>query len=485
MNQLVADNTIQNNDAWVNFQSLLRKEFGDDIYNVWLFKIQLFKITGSELILSVPTDFVKIYITRDYFNGAQRSINGKKVWVKKGVKQLAFEAYPEIKSVELIVDKSRSEELKLDDGEIKATTKDTTKDVKKVVSISEHDNLYNIGTELDPSFTFDNFVVGLSNKLAYSVCKSIVDNTEMNFETNPLFLYGNVGLGKTHLCQAIAWGLKEKYPNKNIVYLTAEKFMYLFVQSLQNQDVNSFKDRFRNVDVLIIDDIHFIAGKDSTQKEFFQTFNVLISENKQIILACDRSPLRLEKVDEQLKSRMNGGLVVDVFDTDYQLRYDLVKFKSKQFKLELSDDLVKYIAETVVTNCREIEACLKRLSIQQKFMQVKITKSMIEEILADSIAKAKKTVTIENIQEKVSKFFNVSLSDLKSDKRLKDLVIPRHIAMYFSKKYTQKSFPDIAKKFGGKNHATVIHAVNKVEELMKEDVEINDIVVKLTNIINT
>ena len=211
---------------------------------------------------------------------------------------------------------------------------------------------------------------------------------------------------------------------------------------------------------------------------------MLINENKQIILACDRSPIHLEKVDEQLKSRMTGGLVVDVLDTDYQLRYDIVKFKSKQVNLDITDDVAKFIAEKIITNGRELEGCLKRLLMQQQFMQVKITKQVVEEILADNIVKATKTITIDKIQEKVAEFFKISLNDLKSEKRLKSLVIPRHIAMYLSKKYTQKSFPDIAKKFGGKNHATIIHGVKNIEELILKDSEINEFVIKLTNLIN-
>lgn len=475
---------LETDSRWVAVQDSFRKEFGDDNYRAWLNKVELFELNGSEIVLSVPTNFIKDWVRREYLDGVQRLVDGQKTWVKKGIKQIVADFYPNVKSVELIVNKAQQQQV-IESVEITADT--APKHIEdNVVSISKNNNLYNIGTELNSKFTFENFVVGVSNKLAYSVCKSIVDNSESIFvsDTNPLFLYGNVGLGKTHLCQAIAWGLKEKYPNKTIIYLSAEKFMYLFVQSLQNQDINNFKNRFRNVDVLIIDDIHFIAGKESTQKEFFQTFNVLINENKQIILACDRSPIHLEKVDEQLKSRMTGGLVVDVLDTDYQLRYDIVKFKSKQMNLDITDDIAKFIAEKIITNGRELEGCLKRLLMQQQFMQVKITKQVVEEILADNIVKATKTITIDKIQEKVAEFFKISLSDLKSEKRLKSLVIPRHIAMYLSKKYTQKSFPDIAKKFGGKNHATIIHGVKNIEELILKDSEINEFVIKLTNLIN-
>ena len=250
---------LETDSRWVAVQDSFRKEFGDDNYKAWLNKVELFELNGSEIVLSVPTNFIKDWVRREYLDGVQRLVDGQKTWVKKGIKQIVADFYPNVKSIELIVNKTQQQQV-IESVEITADTAPKhTED--NVVSISKNNNLYNIGTELNSKFTFENFVVGVSNKLAYSVCKSIVDNSESIFvsDTNPLFLYGNVGLGKTHLCQAIAWGLKEKYPNKTIIYLSAEKFMYLFVQSLQNQDINNFKNRFRNVDVLIIDDIHFIA----------------------------------------------------------------------------------------------------------------------------------------------------------------------------------------------------------------------------------
>lgn len=472
------------NVGWLDVQASLKGNFGEDVYCAWLSKINLFSATEHEIILSVPTDFIKDWIKREYFNGIQKTVNGQKTWIRKGIKEVILDLYPKVNSIDIIVDRTR-EVITPDVTEKDVIGKYSEEKEDNIKSFSENGNLYNVGIDLNNKYTFENFVVGASNKLAYSVAKSIANSVNIDVDTNPLFLYGGVGLGKTHLCQAIAWQMKDNFPNKNIVYLTAERFMYLFVQSLQSQNVSSFKDRFRNIDVLIIDDIHFIAGKDSTQKEFFQTFNTLIGENKQIILACDKSPLNLEKVDEQLKSRMSGGIVVDVLEPDYQLRFDIVKFKSKQMGLELDDKTSKFIAEKIVSSGREIEGCLKRLLMHQKFMNVKITQKVIEEVLADNITQSQKVITIDDILEKVSSFYKVSLSELKSDKRLKELVIPRHIAMYLCKKLTSKSFPDIAKKFGGKNHATVIHAIKKVDEMIENDQEISDNISKIKNLLNS
>ena len=474
--------------SWMNVQTSLKDNFGDDVYCAWLSKIDLFSMTEHEIILSVPTDFIKDWIKREYFNGIQKTINGQKVWIRKGIKEVILDFYPGVNSIDIVVDRTKDNNVQIVSNTVSNNNNNTTQykdEIDNVKSFSENGNLYNIGIDLNNKYTFENFVIGTSNKLAYSVAKSIANSVDIDVDTNPLFLYGGVGLGKTHLCQAIAWQMKDNFPNKNIVYLTAERFMYLFVQSLQSQSVSSFKDRFRNIDVLIIDDIHFIAGKDSTQKEFFQTFNTLIGENKQIILACDKSPLNLEKVDEQLKSRMSGGIVVDVLEPDYQLRFDIVKFKSKQMGLELDDKTSKFIAEKIVSSGREIEGCLKRLLMHQKFMNVKITQSVVEDVLADNITQSQRVITIDDVLEKVSSFYKVSLSELKSEKRLKELVIPRHIAMYLCKKLTSKSFPDIAKKFGGKNHATVIHAIKKVDELIKNDQEISDNVSKIKNMLNS
>ncbi len=475
------------NSEVTKIQEALQAYFGRDVFIGWLSKLQLVSISDYELVMSVPTVFIRDWITREYLDGVQKRIDNKKVWVKKGIRQILTELYPKLASIDIIVDRSQkigvSEEIEKKDNNQKFEISNNSHS-SNVYSFSQNNNLYNVGIELNEKYTFENFVVGKSNQLAYSVAKEIGNEDKFNPETNPLFLYGGVGLGKTHLCQAIAWKLKDKFPDKILMYLTAEKFMYLFVQSLQNQDVNFFKNKFRNIDILIIDDIHFIAGKESTQKEFFQTFNSLLSENKQIILACDKSPLNLEKVDEQLKSRMSGGMVIDVHDPDYDLRFDLVKFKSNQIGLNLDLKCQKFIAENLATNCREIEGCLKRLLVHQKFVQSNIDQVTIEEILQVNLEKTKKIVTIDEIQETVCGYFGITMANLKSEKRLKELVIPRHVAMYLSKQLTQKSFPDIAKKFGGKNHATVIHAINKISKDINTDPELNEIILKIKNNLN-
>lgn len=464
---ILETNASKQEQKWTYIIESFQKEFGKDIYRAWISNLNLTSLTEFEITLSVPTAFIRDWIYREYFNGKFKKINNEHICVKKGIKQILLDYFPKLVSFEIIVDRTKKQE--------------PIEEKNEIISISKNNNLYNIGTELNKNFTFENYVVGQSNKLAFQICKNIAESSEFNSDINPLFLYGNVGLGKTHLCQAIAWTIKERNKDSQIVYLSAEKFMFLFVQALQNQNINDFKKKFRNIDTLIIDDIQFILGKDKTQKEFFYTFDTLVNEKKQIILACDRSPINLENLDEKLKSRLNGGLIIDIKEPDYQLRLDIIKKKSKDLNLILSEELMKFIAENITTNGREIEGCLKRLLINQNIMHINITKDDIKSILYDNINQTKKTITIDLIQEKVADYFNISLSDLKSEKRFKDLILARHTAMYLCKIFTTKSFQDISKKFNSKSHATVIHAVKKIESMIENDIELNNSINSISN----
>ena len=409
--------------------------------------------------MSVETSFIKEWITKEFLNGKKRKIDGKYVFIEKGIKQILLEKF-NIKDIEIIVDDT-----------IKQNTENNNNN--NVVSISQHDNVYTIGTELNKLYTFDNYVVGDSNKLAYSVAKSIINNEDLGFDVNPFFLYSEVGLGKTHLMQAMAWEFQEKYKDKNVVYLTAEKFMFLFVQSLQNKDINAFKDKFRNIDILLIDDIQFIAGKDGTQKEFFYTFNTLLSDNKKIILACNKAPDNMENIDIQLKSRMSSGIVVDILKPDYSMRLELAKKKAEVLGLQCKEEVFEYIAENITTTNRDIEGVIKKLLVHQKFINNEIiTLDVAKKILKDTLNANKKVITIDKIQQKVAEFFKITKTELLSDKRDRKYSLPRQVAFYLAKKITKKSYPEIGREFANKNHATVIFACNKIEKELQDNTEI-------------
>lgn len=455
---------VDNN--WSNIKKLFQEEFGNEIYNSWLSKLNLISYNEYELVMSVETTFIKEWITKEFLDGKKRKVNGEYIWIKKGIKRLLSDRF-NIKSVEIIVDKTVKSEV--------ATY------TENVVSISEHNNVYTIGTDLNPLYTFENYIVGSSNKLAYSVAKSIINEEDLGFDVNPFFMYSEVGLGKTHLMQAMAWEFKEKYKNKNVVYLSAEKFMYLFVQSLQNKDMNNFKDKFRNIDILLIDDIQFIAGKDGTQKEFFYTFNTLISDNKKIIMACNKSPDNMENIDNQLKSRMSSGIVVDILRPDYDMRFKLAKKKAEVLGLNCNDEIFDYIASNIKTTSRDVEGAIKKLLVHQKFVDSNITIETVNKILKDALIANKKLVTIEKIQQTVAEYYKITKTDLLSDKRDRKFSLPRQIAFYLSKKITKKSFPEIGREFGNKNHATVIFACNKMEKEIQTNVEICEAISKIEN----
>ncbi|MDR1476418.1 MAG: chromosomal replication initiator protein DnaA [Holosporales bacterium] len=320
---------------------------------------------------------------------------------------------------------------------------------------------------LDKRFTFKNFVVGKPNEFAYAAAIRVSESETPAF--NPLFLYGGVGLGKTHLMHAIAWNTNHHFPKKKVIYLSAEKFMYLFIKSLRFKNAISFKEMFRTVDVLMIDDVQFIGGKDTTQEEFFHTFNELVDNNKQIILSADKSPSDLGGVEDRLKSRLGWGLVADIHPTTYELRLGILQAKSKQYKAEVPDNVLEFLAAKITSNIRELEGSLNRIVAHSTLVGRCITLDVAHEVLRDILRANEKVITIDIIQKKVCEYYGVKFSDLISARRHKAVTMARQIAMYLCKILTTKSLPDIGKSFGGKDHSTVIHAVKKVKDLITRD----------------
>ena len=335
------------------------------------------------------------------------------------------------------------------------------------------------GAALDTRFTFDNFVVGKPNELAHAAARRVAEGGEVSF--NPLFLHGGVGLGKTHLMHAIAWEIKKRDPNARILYLSAEQFMYRFVQALRFKDTISFKEMFRSVDVLMVDDVQFIAGKSSTQEEFFHTFNALIDQNKQLIISGDRSPIDMEHLEDRIKSRLQWGLVVDVHPTDYELRLGILQSKQEtqaryNSTVEISPGVLEFMAHRISSNVRVLEGALTRLYAFGSLVGRPITLEMAQESLSDILRATDRKVTIDEIIRKVTDHYGVNLTDMLSARRSRSIARPRQVAMYLSKKLTSKSLPEIGRRFGKRDHTTVIHAVKKIEELQSIDNQIaNDL----------
>jgi chromosomal replication initiator protein len=330
---------------------------------------------------------------------------------------------------------------------------------------------------LDPRFTFDSFVVGKPNELAHAAARRVAETADASF--NPVFLYSGVGLGKTHLMHAIGWHLKTTRPDCKVLYLSAEHFMYRFVQALRFRDTLTFKRQFRSVDVLMVDDVQFIAGKDSTQDEFFHTFNALIDQKKQIVISADRSPERIDGLEERIRSRLQWGLVVDIHPTDYELRLGILQSKAEAISAQnpnfaFDPKVLEFLAHRISSNVRVLEGALTRLFAFASLVGRRITLDMTQECLADILRTADRKVTIDEIKRKVADHYNLRLMDLVSARRARAVARPRQVAMYLAKTLTSRSLPEIGRGFGGRDHTTVIHAVRKVEQLCETDSQLSD-----------
>jgi len=344
-----------------------------------------------------------------------------------------------------------------------------------------------IGAPIDPRFTFDNFVVGKSNEFAHAAARRVADSTNAPV-FNPLFLHGGVGLGKTHLMHATANEIRARHPERTVLYLSAEKFMYQFIKALRDKDTMSFKEALRSVDVLMIDDVQFIGGKDSTQDEFFHTFNALVDHNKQLVISADRSPSDLEGIEERIRSRLGWGLVADIHPTDYELRLGILQAKAETMRAEHPEPLIEpnvleFLAHRITTNVRDLEGALNRVVLFAKLVARPVSIDLAREVLQDLLRASERRITIDEIQRKSAEYFNIRLADMLSARRARAVARPRQVAMYLAKQLTSRSLPEIGRKFGGRDHTTVIHAVRRIEQLRESDSTLNGDVENLQRIL--
>ena len=337
---------------------------------------------------------------------------------------------------------------------------------------AQDDGIGEVSAPLDPRFTFDNFVVGKPNELAHAAARRVAEASAVTF--NPLFLYGGVGLGKTHLMHAIAHEIKRRQPSRRVIYLSAEKFMYQFIRALRFKDTMAFKQLFRSVDVLMIDDVQFISGKDSTQEEFFHTFNALVDQNRQVIVSADKSPSDLEGLEERLRSRLGWGLVADLHPTNYELRLGILGTKADAMGARIPTKVLEFLAHKITSNVRELEGALNRIVAHAELVGRAITLESTQEVLHDLLRANDRRVSIDEIQKKVAEHFTIKLADMHSARRSRTVARPRQVAMYLCKQLTTRSLPEIGRKFGGRDHTTVIHAVKKVEELRATDASFDE-----------
>ncbi len=449
-------------EYWSVVCSELKKEFGDPVINSWIAPLHFKKYSDGVLHLKAPTAFLRDWVKSNYV----ARILG--ICAEKGIP---------VRDVEISLENEK--------GTQSENSKFSQAALQFVETAEEKEGL---GLPLDPDLTFEKFIVGKPNELAYAAAQRVAESDSIVY--NPLFLYGGVGLGKTHLMHAIAWRIKERNKNKNITYISAEKFMHQFIRSLRYKDTVAFKEQFNEVDVLMIDDIQFICGKDSTQEEFFHTFNSLVDNNRQVIISADKSPTDLEDMEERLKSRLGWGLVADIHPTTYELRLGILQSKLaaacvNNSQLKVPVKVLEFIAHRVTSNVRELEGALNRVIASAVFLGREITIDSVREVLSDLVRASDRVLTIEEIQKRVANHYDIKFSDMYSSKRAKNIAVPRQIAMYLCKQLTSLSLPDIGKGFGGRDHTTVLHAVRKIQDAIQKDRAIQDDVELLSKILQS
>lgn len=433
---------------WNKVHKDMRQEFGEAIFRSWLKPLTLRAYYHGTMEVSVPTRFMRDWIHNHY---AER------------ISQMCSQENQEIRRVQIVVVQNAIID------EAAAQSQESSSAISKA-NQNLRDGVASISSPLDPRFTFDSFVVGKPNALAHAAARRVVESMSVPF--NPLFLYGGVGLGKTHLMHAIAWAMQEHWPEKTVMYLSAEKFMYQFVKALRSNDTMNFKEQFRSVDVLMMDDVQFIAGKESTQEEFFHTFNALVDQNKQIVISADKAPSDLTGIDERLRSRLAWGLVADIHPSTYDLRLGILQSKRDKLGALVPDSVLEFLALKVTSNIRELEGALNRIVAHSDVSRQEITLESTQEVLQDLLRAHDRKITIDEIQRKVAEHYNLRLTDMHSSRRARNVARPRQVAMYLAKLLTARSLPEIGRKFGGRDHTTVMHAIRKVEQLITEDAQI-------------
>ena len=455
----------------------LRDEVGDTAFRSWLRPIIVHQVGADSVRLGLPSRFMRDWVATHY---AER------------IRTLWGAENPAIRTVEIVVNPQGVSTPTVDleaaarpipklaatpspiEPASLGSVKPRLSSLQPAQNPSSHQarlpngvDIESLGAPLDQRFTFENFVVGKPNEFAYAAALRVAEADRVSF--NPLFLYSGVGLGKTHLMHAVAWHIRKHSPARRVLYLSAEKFMYRFIRALRDQNTMAFKEEFRSVDVLMIDDVQFIAGKETTQEEFFHTFNALVDQGRQIIISADKSPSDLEGLEERLRSRLNCGLVADIHPTTYELRLGILQQKAEQMGVVVPPKVNEFLAHKITASVRELEGGLNRVVAHAQLVGRAITLESTQDVLHDLLRASDRRITIEEIQKRVAEHYNIKLVEMSSARRSRTVARPRQVAMYLAKQLTSRSLPEIGRKFGGRDHTTVMHAVKKIDELRELD----------------
>ena len=434
-------------ESWARIRGRLREEVGDSEYRSWLRQMTLAGVEGDEAIITLPTRFLRDWVSSHYGDRLRA------IWQQEN---------PGIRRIDLRVGPAQRTALQ-DGAEAPAQAPAGNSPPSRAADARQE-----WSAPLDPRFTFDTFIVGKPNEFAHACARRVAEKpASPGF--NPLFLYGGVGLGKTHLMHAIAWAIREQNPTRHIAYMSAEKFMYRFIAALRSQSTMEFKEALRAVDVLMVDDLQFLIGKDNTQEEFFHTFNALVDAGKQIVISADKSPSDLSGIEDRLRTRLGCGMVADLHATTYELRISILEAKAASSGVAVPSRVMEFLAHKITSNVRELEGALNRLIAWANLFGRPITLEGAQEVLHDILRAHDRRVTIEEIQRKVAEHYNIRLTDMSSARRARNVARPRQVAMFLAKQLTSRSLPEIGRRFGNRDHTTVMHAVSRVAELMQAD----------------
>jgi chromosomal replication initiator protein len=429
---------------WASVRTKLQQEVGDVEYRTWLKQVSLLGLDGDELTLLLPTRFLRDWVSKEY--GALIAA----LWQAQN---------PNVKRIDI-----RAQQP------VRGTAPNLA-EPNIVAAPPRPEARADVAAPLDQRFTFETFVVGKPNEFAYACARRVAESPSMP-GFNPLFLYGGVGLGKTHLMHAIAWELSTRPRNGqpvSVAYMSAEKFMYRFINALRNQSTLEFKNELRSVDVLMIDDLQFLIGKDNTQEEFFHTFNALVDAGKQIVISADKSPSDLSGLEDRLRTRLGCGMVADLHATTYELRISILEAKAHRAGVDVPVKVMEFLAHKITSNIRELEAALNRLIAHANLFDRPVTLETAHEVLHDVLKAFDRRVTIQEIQKRVAEHWSIRVTEMSSARRSRNIARPRQVAMYLAKQLTQKSLPDIGRHFGDRDHTTVMHAVSRVTALIATD----------------
>ncbi len=451
------DNNLEK--IWPEALELLKSKISDQNISTWIKPIHPVTISGDILTIEVPNKFI-----RD--------------WIKDNYKKIIEDALSAVGTInyKIVININQKKEIKSNENETsnKIEIKKTKiKDQKEVT------DLININSK----YTFDSFVSGPSNQFAHAAAMAVSNNPATTY--NPLFIYGGVGLGKTHLINAIGNEIYKRNNRAKICYYSSEKFTNELINSLRHAKMEEFRNKFRSIDILLIDDIQFIAGKKSTQEEFFHTFNALYESHKQIVVTSDKFPKEIPDLEERLRSRFEWGLIADIQPPDTETKQAILKMKADQNNITLPENVIYFLANSISNNVRELEGYLIRIGAYSSLTSTPIDVDMAKKVLKDILVENSREITIEKIQKKVAEHFQIKVNELKSSKRLKSIVFPRQIAMYICRKMTNLSYPEIGEKFGGKDHSTIIHAIKKIEKNMQDDIQTKTLIEKLIDNLST